>query len=170
MSDSLQPHWLWHARFLCFPLSPGVCSNSCPLSQRCYLTISSSASPFSFCLQSFPATGSFPMSQFFASGGQNIGVFSFSMSPTIEYSGLISFRIDRLDPCCPRDSQETSPAPQLEGISSSMLSLISLEKEMATHSSILAWKIPWTEEPHGLQFMGSQRVRHDLAIEQQFKL
>ena len=76
MSDSLQPHGLRHARFLRFPLSPGICSNSCPLSQRCYLTISSSANPFSFCLQSFPATGSFPMSQFFAKGGQSVGTSS----------------------------------------------------------------------------------------------
>ena len=53
-------------------LPPGVCSDSCPLSQGCYLTISSSAAPFSFCLQSFPTSGSFPMSRFFASGGQSI--------------------------------------------------------------------------------------------------
>jgi len=61
------PHGQQHARLLCPPLSSGVCSDSCPLSQWCYLTISSSAAPFSFCLQSFPASGSFPMSQFFAS-------------------------------------------------------------------------------------------------------
>ena len=53
--------------------SPGACSNSCPLSQWCHPTISSSVVPFSSCLQSFPASGSFPMSQFFASGGQSIG-------------------------------------------------------------------------------------------------
>ena len=52
-------------------LCPGVCSNSCQLSQWCYLTILSSAAPFSFCLQSFPASGSFPTSRLFASGGQN---------------------------------------------------------------------------------------------------
>ena len=62
----------WTAMLLCSPLSPGVCSNSYPLSWWCYRTISSSATPFSFCLQSFPASGSFPMSQFFASGSQNI--------------------------------------------------------------------------------------------------
>ena len=69
----LWPHGLQHSRFPCFPLSSGVCSNSCPLSWWCYLTISSSVSPFSFCLQSFPASGSFPVSQLFASGGQSIG-------------------------------------------------------------------------------------------------
>ena len=60
-------------------------------------TISSSVVPFSSCLQSFPASGSFPMSQLFASGGQSIGSFSFSISPSSEYSGMISFRVDWLD-------------------------------------------------------------------------
>ena len=58
MSDSLRPHGLWHSRLICPPLSPGVCTNSHLLSQRCYLTISSSATCFSFGLQSFLATGS----------------------------------------------------------------------------------------------------------------
>ena len=78
----------------CPSLSPRVCSNSCPLSQWCYPTISSSVIPFSSCLQSFPASRSFPISQLFASGGQSIGSFSFSISPPNEYSGLISCRID----------------------------------------------------------------------------
>ena len=73
MSDSLQPHGLQHTRPLCPPLSHRICSDSCPLSQWCYLTMSSTFSLFSSCLQSFPASGSFPMSQFFASGGQSIG-------------------------------------------------------------------------------------------------
>ena len=62
MSDSLWTLGLQHARLLCPSLSPGVCSNSCPLSQWCYLTISYSTTPFSCCLQSFPASRSFPMS------------------------------------------------------------------------------------------------------------
>ena len=70
MSDSLWPCGLQHARFLCPLLSPGVGSNSRPFSWWCYLTISSSASPFSFCLQSFPASGTFPVSRLFPSGGQ----------------------------------------------------------------------------------------------------
>ena len=56
VSNSLQPHGLWHTRFLCPLLSPRVCSNSCPLSWWCHLTVSSSFAPFSFCLQSFPAS------------------------------------------------------------------------------------------------------------------
>ena len=74
VSNSLGPHGLWHTRFLCPLPSPRVRSNSCPLSWWCYLTISSSFAPFSFCLQSFPASRSFPMRQIFASGGQSIWV------------------------------------------------------------------------------------------------
>ena len=74
VSDSLRPHGLQHARPPCPSPTPGVYSNSCPLSWWCHPTISSSVVPFSSCLQSFPASGSFPMSQFFASGGQSIGV------------------------------------------------------------------------------------------------
>ena len=74
VSDSLQPHGLQHASLPCPSLSPRICSNSCPLSGWCHPTISSSVIPFSSCLQSFPASGSFLMSWLFASGGQNIGV------------------------------------------------------------------------------------------------
>ena len=93
MSDSLQPHGLQHARLPCPSPTPGAYSNSCPLSWWCHTTISCSVIHFSSCLQSFPASGSFPLSQIFTSGGQSIGV-SFSISPSNEYSGLISFRMD----------------------------------------------------------------------------
>ena len=73
MSDSLWPHGLQHASLPCPSLSPGVCSNSCPLSWWCHPTSSSSVVPFSSCLQCFPASGSFPVSQLFASGGRIIG-------------------------------------------------------------------------------------------------
>ena len=72
-SDSLLPHGLQHARLPCPSLTPRVYSNLCPSSQWCNPTMSSSVIPFSSCLQSFPASGSFPMSQFFTSDGQNIG-------------------------------------------------------------------------------------------------
>ena len=74
VSNSLRPHRLQHARPPCPSPTPGVYSNSCPLSWWCNPTISSSVIPFSSHLQSFPASGSFQMSQFFASGGQSIGV------------------------------------------------------------------------------------------------
>ena len=73
MSNSLWRHGLQHARPLCPSPTPGVYPNSCPLSRWHYTTISSSVLPFSSCLQSFPASRSFQMSQLFASGGQNIG-------------------------------------------------------------------------------------------------
>ena len=72
MSDSLWPHGLQPTRLPCLSLSPGVCSNSCPLSWWCHPTISSSVAPFSFCLQSFPVSGSLLATQLFASGGQSI--------------------------------------------------------------------------------------------------
>ena len=73
MCDSLWPHGLQHSRHPCPSPFPRACSNSCRLSQWCHPTTSSSVFPFSPCLQSFPASGSFPMSQLFASGGQSIG-------------------------------------------------------------------------------------------------
>ena len=71
---TLWPHGLQHARVPCPSPPPAACSNSCPLSLWCHPTISSSVVPFSSCLQSFPASGSFQMSQFFTSGGQSIRV------------------------------------------------------------------------------------------------
>ena len=90
----LWPHGLQHTRFPCPSPTPGACSNLCPSSQWCHLTVSSSAVPLSSSLQSLAVSGSFPVSQFFKSGGQSIG---FSISPSNEYSGLISFRIGWLD-------------------------------------------------------------------------
>ena len=74
VSNSLRPYGLQHTRPSCPSPTPGVHSNSCPVSRWCHPTISSSVIPFSFHLQSFPASGSFPMSQLFTSGGHSIGV------------------------------------------------------------------------------------------------
>ena len=74
MSDSFWPHGLQHARLPCLSPSPGAYSNLCPSSWWCHPTISSSVVPFSSCLQSFPASGSFPMSQLITSSGQSMGV------------------------------------------------------------------------------------------------
>ena len=95
--DSLQHHGLQHARLPHPSPTPRVYSNSCPLSRWCHPTISSSVVPFSSCLQSFPASGSFPMSRLFASSAQGIGVSASNISPSNEYSGLTSFRMDWLD-------------------------------------------------------------------------
>ena len=73
VSSSLWSHGLQHARLPCPSPTPGACSNSCPSTRWCHPTISSSAVPFSSCLQCFPTPGSFPMSQFFTSDGQSVG-------------------------------------------------------------------------------------------------
>ena len=100
MSDSLRSHRLWHARLPCSSPSPGVCSNSYPSSWWCHPTISSSMVPFFSCLLSFPASGSFQMSQFFPLGGQSIGASaSASVLPMniqdwfpLGWTGLISLQ------------------------------------------------------------------------------
>ena len=127
VSDSLGSHGLQSARFPCPSLSPGVCSNSCPLSQWCYLTITSSATLFFFCPQSFPAfPQSFLMSQLLI----NIRwpkYWSFSISPSSEYSGLISFRINWFDLLAVQGTQESSPTPQSESINSTINAFSFLE-------------------------------------------
>ena len=97
MSDSLGPHEPQHTRPPCPPPTPGVYPNPCPLSWWCHSTISSSVIPFSSCLQSFLASGSFQMSQLFASGGQSIGVSASTSVLPMNTQGLISFRMDWLD-------------------------------------------------------------------------
>ena len=100
VSDSLRSHWLQHAKTPCPSPTAGDYSNSCPLSWWCHPTISSSVIPFSSCPQSFPASGSFPMSKLFASGGQSIGVSaSASVLPmniqdwfTLGWTGWISLQ------------------------------------------------------------------------------
>ena len=98
VSESLWPHGLKHARPPCPSPAPGVHSNSCPLSPWWHPTISSSVVPFSSCLQSFPASGSFPLSQFFVSGGQSIGASASVLPVNIQdwfplgLTGLISLQ------------------------------------------------------------------------------
>ena len=124
LSDSLQPHGLQHTRPPCPSPTPGVYSNSCPFSQWCHPTISSSVVPFFSHLQSFPASQSFQMSQFFASGSQSIGVSaSASVLPMniqdwfpLGWTGWICLQ--------PRDSQESSPTPHFKSMNSSMLSFL----------------------------------------------
>ena len=97
MSNSLQRYELQHARPPCPSPTPGVHSNSHPSSRWCHPAISSSVVPFSSCPQSLLASESFPMSQLFTWGGQSYWRFSFSIIPSNEHPGLISFRIDWLD-------------------------------------------------------------------------
>ena len=120
----LRPHRLQHARPPCPSPTPRVYSNSCLLSWWCHPTILSSVVPFSSCLQSFPASGSFQMSQFFTSGGQSIGV---SASATVLPMNIqdwcpLGWKVGSL--CHPRDSQESSPTPQFKSINSLALSFL----------------------------------------------
>ena len=121
--DSLRPHESQHARPPCPSPTHGVHPDSRPSSQWCHPAISSSVVSSS-CLQSLPASGSFPLSQFFTSGGQSTGVSALASflpkksqgwSPS-EWTGWIS--------CSPRDSQESSPTPQFKSINSLALSLL----------------------------------------------
>ena len=125
MSDCLQLHGLQHARPPCPSPAPGVYPNSCPSSRWCHPTISSSVVPFSSCLQSFPASGSFPMSQFFASGGQSIGTSAsapvFPMNTEdwfpLGWTGWVSLQSTGL-------SRVFSPAPQFKSINSLVLGFL----------------------------------------------
>ena len=97
MSNSLWPHGLQHNRPPCPSPTPRVYSNLHALSWWCHPTISSSVIPFSSCPQSSPASGPFPMSQLFASGGQSIGISALALVLPVNNSGLISFRIEWFD-------------------------------------------------------------------------
>ena len=122
MSNSLRTHELQHSRPPCPSPSPSVNPNPCPSSRWCHITISSSVIPFSSCLKSFPALGSFQMSQFFASGGQSIGVSaSAEILPMniqdwfcLGWTGWISL--------LSKVSQGSSPTPQFKRINSLALS------------------------------------------------
>ena len=113
---SLRPHGLQHARPPCPSPTPRVYSNSCPLSGWCHPTISSSVIPFSSCRQSFPSSGSFPVSQLFTSGGHSIGVSA--------WTSVLPMNTQDRSPCSPKDSQESSPTPQFKSINSSALSFL----------------------------------------------
>ena len=123
-SSSLRPHEPQHPRPPCPSPTPRVHPNPCPSSRWCHPTISSSVIPFSSCPQSFPASGSFPMSQLFPLGGQSIGVSaSTSVLPMntqdwspLQWTGWISLQS--------KDSQESSPTPQFRSINSLALSFL----------------------------------------------
>ena len=123
MYNSLQPHGLQHSRPPDPSSTPRVCSNSCPSSGWCHPTISSSVIPISSCLQSFPASGFFLMSQFFTISCQSIRVSASASVFTMNIQdwfplGLVG------PPCCPWDSQESSPKPQFKRINSLVLSFL----------------------------------------------
>ena len=118
------PHGLQHAWIPCPSPAPRVCSNPCPSSQWYHPIISSSVVPFSSCLQSFPASGPFQMSQLFTSGGQRIGASVSASVPPNGYSELISFRIGWLVLLAVQGTQESSLTPQFKSINYSVLSFL----------------------------------------------
>ena len=124
VSKSLRPHGLQHTRCLCLSPTPGACSNSCPSSQWCHTTISSSVVPFLSCLQSFPASGSFPMTQFFTSSGQSIGASPLASLLPMNIQDWFPLGLAVWPPCSPRDSQESSPTPQFRSINSLVFSFL----------------------------------------------
>ena len=99
-------------------LPPRVCSNSCPLSKWCYLTISSSATPFSSCPQSFPASESFPNSWLFPSGGQSIRTSAAASVLPMNIQGWFPLGLTGLISLLSKDSQESFPTPQFKSINS----------------------------------------------------
>ena len=108
MSDSLQPHGWQHTRRPCPSPTLRAWSNSCPSSQWCHPTTLSSIDPFSSCLQSSPVSGFFPRSQFFASGGQRIGVSASASVLPMNIQDWFPLGLTGLISCSPRDSQEFS--------------------------------------------------------------
>ena len=124
MSNSLQPYGLQHVRLPCPSPTPGVYSNSCPLSWWCHPPISSSVILISSHLQSFPASGSFPMSQFFPSGDQSIGISASTSVLPVNIQDWFPLGLLVWSPCSPRDPQESSPTPQFKSISSLALSFL----------------------------------------------
>ena len=133
MSDSLQPHGLQHSRFDCPSPTPRVYSNSCSLSQWCHPTISSSVIPFSSHVQSFQASGSFRMNQFFTSGGQSIGVSASALVLPMNIQDLFPLGWTGWNFCSPRDPQESSPTPQFKSINSLVFSLLYSPTLMSIH-------------------------------------
>ena len=122
--DSLWPHGLQLSRLPCLLPSPGACPNSCPLSQWCHPTISSSVVSFCSCPQSLPASGFFPVSQLLTSGGQSIGVSASASVLPMNIQDWFPLVLTGVIALLPRDSQESFPAPQFQSINSLVLCLL----------------------------------------------
>ena len=123
MSNSLWPHGLQHTRPLCPSPSPKVCPHSCPLHQWCHPAISSSDILFS-CPQSFPVSQTFPMSQLFPSGHQKTGVSASASVLPKSIQSWFPLRLTGLICLLSKGLSGLAPAPQFEGINSSMLRLL----------------------------------------------
>ena len=118
------PHGLQHARLPCLSPSPGLCSDSCPSSRWCHPTISPSVVPFSSWLQSFPASGSFPMSSIFTSGGQSIGVSASASVLPMNIQDQVPLGLASLSSLLSKDLSRVLPSTTVQSINSSALSLL----------------------------------------------
>ena len=141
VADSLRPHGLQQARLPCPSLSPGVCSNSCPLSWSCYPTISSSVDPFSSCPQSVPTSRSFPMSRLFTSLGQSIGASASASVLPVNIQGwfLLGLTIGKMQQTFTYQGLLLSHHSQQDSFSSELLSHLSSTHDiwlMASSSDI----------------------------------
>ena len=142
MSDSLWPLGLQHVRLPCTSPSPRVCSNSHPLKQRCYLTISSFPAFLSFCPKSFPASEFYPLNHLFVSSGQNIGA-SASFLP-LNIQGWFSLELTGLISLQSKGPSRVFSSMQFESISSSAFSLLQ-------HSALTSIHGYW--ENHSFDYM-----------------
>ena len=133
----LWPCELQHARPPCPPPTPGAHPNSCPLSQWCHPTISSSVIPFSSCPQSFPASGSFQMSQLFASCGQSIGVSASASVLPVNTQDWYPLGWTAWNSLQSRGLSRPSPTPQFKSINSSVFSFLHSPTLTSTHDH---WK------------------------------
>ena len=164
MSDSLWPHESQHTRPPSPSPGPGVYSNSCPLSGWCHSAISFSVVPFSSCLQSFPTSGSFQVSQLFESGGQCLGVpATTSVLPVntqdwspLGWTGWISLQSNEI---------LLSHKKECIWVNSSEVDGWMASRTQQTWVWVDSGSWWWTERPGMLQSMGSQRVGHDWATE-----
>ena len=121
---TLLPHELQYTQLPCPSTTHGGYSNSCPLSRWYHAAISSSVILFSSCLQSFPASGSFPMSQFFTSGGQCIGVSASTLFLPMNIQDWFPLRLLVGSPCSPRDQESSPTPPKVKSINSLVLNLL----------------------------------------------
>ena len=124
VSNSLWPHGLQHTRLPCPTPTPRAYTNSCLSSQWCHPTISYSVVPFSSCLQFFPGSGPFLRSQFFAWGGQRIGVSASASVFPMNIQDWFPLGLTGLYPCSPRNSEESPPIPQFKSINTLALSFL----------------------------------------------
>ena len=153
MPNSLRPHGLQHARLPCSSPTPRACSNSCPLSRWCHPTISSSVVPFSSCLQSCPARGSFQKSQFFTSGGQSIGASASVLPMNIQdwsplgWTGLISLQSKRLSRVFSSTTVQKHQFFALNLLYGPTLTSIHTGKTTALTRRILATLAQWFPDP-----------------------